>query len=149
MFLRLEDDVLLKNPDVVVIYVGVNDVWHKSMFGTGTDADKFEKFYQAIINKIKAKNSKIILCTPAVIGEKTDFSNSQDGDLNSFSNIIRNLSQKNNLPLIDLRKLFLSHNLKYNTDNKSKGILTTDGVHLNDKGNKLVADEMWKMIKAN
>jgi lysophospholipase L1-like esterase len=149
LFLRLEDDVLLKNPDIVVIYVGVNDVWHKSMFGTGTDADKFEKFYQAIINKVKAKNIKIILCTPAVIGEKTDFSNSQDGDLNSFSNIIRNLSQKNNLPLVDLRKLFLGYNLKYNSDNKSKGILTTDGVHLNDKGNQLVADEMWKVIMAN
>jgi lysophospholipase L1-like esterase len=149
LFLRLDDDVLLKNPDVVAIYVGVNDVWHKSMFGTGTDADKFEKFYQAIINKIKAKNSKVILCTPAVIGEKTDFSNSQDGDLNAFSNIIRNLAQKNNLPLIDLRKLFLSYNLKYNTDNKAKGILTTDGVHLNDKGNQLVADEMWKIIKGS
>ena len=44
LYLRMEDDVLSKNPDVVVIYVGVNDVWHKTLLGTGTDADKFEKF---------------------------------------------------------------------------------------------------------
>lgn len=53
LYLRMENDVLAKNPDVVVIYVGVNDVWHKSSFGTGTDPDKFQLFYEAIIRKIK------------------------------------------------------------------------------------------------
>src|SRR5690606_3539457 len=49
LYLRMEEDVLARNPDIVVIYVGVNDVWHKRTHGTGTDADKFEKFYTAII----------------------------------------------------------------------------------------------------
>ncbi len=148
LYLRLEDDVLSKNPDVVVIYIGVNDVWHKRPGrGTGTDPDKFEKFYQAIINKLKAKNSKIILCTPAVIGEKTDFSNGQDEDLNKYSDIIRGIAQKNSLPLVDLRKMFLDHNLKNNPENKDQGVLTTDRVHLNEKGNQMVADAIWKAIK--
>lgn len=148
LYLRIEDDVLAKNPDVVIIYIGVNDVWHKAGAGTGTDADKFERFYQAIINKLKAKNIKLILCTPAAIGEKTDFSNQQDGDMNQYSNIIRNIANKNSLPLVDLRKAFLDYNLKNNPDNKDRGILTTDRVHLNATGNQLVADEMWKAIKA-
>jgi len=147
LYLRMENDVLAKAPDVVVIYVGVNDVWHKSSSGTGTDADKFEKFYQALIDKLKAKNIKIILCTPASIGEKTDFSNPQDGDMNEYSNIIRRIAKKNELPVVDLRKAFLEHNLKNNPDNKDRGILTTDRVHLNARGNQLVADEMWKVIK--
>lgn len=149
LYLRMEDEVLAKNPDVVVIYVGVNDVWHKSTSGTGTDADKFEKFYQAVIKKLKDKNIKVILCTPATIGEKTDFSNSQDGDLNEYSKIIRKLAAKNNLLLVDLRKSFLDYNLKNNPENTDRGILTTDRVHLTAKGNQLVADEMWKIIKAN
>ena len=53
LYLRMDDDVLAKKPDAVVIWVGVNDVWHKRTSGTGTDADKFEKFYNAIIKKIK------------------------------------------------------------------------------------------------
>ena len=149
LYLRMEDDVLSKNPDMVFIYVGVNDVWHKATSGTGTDADKFEKFYAAIIKKLKDKNIKVVLCTPATIGEKNDYSNPQDGDLNEYSKIIRGLASKNNLPLVDLRKIFLTYNLTNNPDNKTKGILTTDGVHLNAKGNQLVADEMWKVIKAN
>jgi len=146
LYLRMEDDVLAKNPDVVVIWVGVNDVWHKRTFGTGTDPDKFEKFYNAIIKKLQAKNIKVLVCTPAAIGEKTDFSNELDGDLNKYAGIIRNIAKNNNCPLIDLRKLFLSYNLANNKDNKESGILTTDRVHLNDAGNNAVADAMYKAL---
>jgi lysophospholipase L1-like esterase len=140
LYLRLEEDVISKSPDVVVIYVGVNDVWHKTLLGTGTDADKFEKFYAAIIKKLHEKNIKLILCTPAVIGERTDNSNQQDGDLNLYSQIIRSLAEKYRCSLCDLRKAFLEYNLKNNATNSASGILTTDKVHLNEKGNQLVAD---------
>lgn len=146
LYLRLEDDVLNKKPDLVIIYIGVNDVWHKATSGTGTDADKFVKFYQAVINKIQTNGAKIVLCTPATIGEKTDFSNQQDGDMNNYSNIIRGLAAKNNLPLVDLRKEFLEYNLKNNPENKDRGILTTDRVHLNELGNQFVADKMLPVI---
>jgi lysophospholipase L1-like esterase len=147
LYLRLESDVLSKNPDVVIIFVGVNDVWHKRSYGTGTDADKFEKFYAAIIKKLREKNIQAVLCTPAVIGEKTDYSNELDGDLNSYSSIIRSLAKNNNLPIVDLRNTFLEYNRKFNTQNKEAGILTSDRVHLNEKGNQVVAEEMWKVIK--
>jgi lysophospholipase L1-like esterase len=143
----MEDDVLSKNPDVVVIYVGVNDVWHKTLLGTGTDADKFEKFYYAILKKFKDRNIKIILCTPAVVGEKTDFSNPLDGDLNRYSNIIRDIAKKSGLPLIDFRQKFLEYEKANNPENKEKDILTYDRVHMNPKGNQFIADVMWKAIK--
>jgi len=147
LYLRMDSDVLAKNPDVVVIYIGVNDVWHKASYGTGTDPDKFEKFYNAIIKKLQQKRISVILCTPAVIGEKTDFTNQQDGDLNRYSVIIRNLAAQNNLPLVDLRQKFLDYNKQYNAENKEQGILTRDRVHLNAKGSQLVAEEMWKILK--
>lgn len=148
LYLRMEEDVLAKNPDVVVIYVGVNDVWHKTMFGTGTDPDKFEKFYQAILNKLKVKNIKAVLCTPAVVGEKNDMSNPLDGDLNRYSNIIREIAKKNSLPLVDLRKTFVDHLKNNNPKNEEKNILTYDRVHMNDKGNQIIAEQMWSAIKS-
>lgn len=146
LYLRYEDDVLTKEPDEVVIWVGVNDVWHKSMFGTGTDADKFVRFYTALIKKFQARNIKVTLCTPASIGEKTDFSNQQDGDLNKYSQLIRDLAKNNNCGLVDFRYSFHEYNLKHNPDNKDRGILTIDGVHLNDDGNKLVAETFYKEL---
>lgn len=147
LFLRLEDDVLSKKPDIVFIYIGVNDVWHKQSSLTGTDPDKFAAFYSAIINKLKKNGIKTILCTPAVIGERTDFSNSQDGDLNRYSQIIRDLASKHGCGLVDLRKAFLEYNLKNNPENKESGILTTDRVHLNQAGNQLLADLMQKALE--
>src|SRR5216684_2348392 len=132
LYLRMDDDVLAQKPDVVVIWVGVNDVWHKTSSGTGTDADKFEKFYIAIINKLLDKHIKVILCTPAVIGEKTDFTNMQDGDLNAYSQIVRGLAQKYKCGLVDLREIFHNYELKNNPSNKESGILTKDRVHLNE-----------------
>jgi lysophospholipase L1-like esterase len=109
LYLRMDNDVLAKNPDAVVIWIGVNDVWHKRTSGTGTDADKFEKFYNAIIKKLKAKNIAVYLCTPAAIGEKTDFTNELDGDLNKYAAIIRNIAKNNDCTLIDLRQAFLDY----------------------------------------
>jgi isoamyl acetate esterase len=148
LYLRMEEDVLSKKPDIVIVYIGVNDVWHKQSHGTGTDADKFEKFYVALLAKLKAQSIQTIVCTPAVIGERTDFSNQLDGDLNKYSGIIRNLAKKNDLPVVDLRKIFLDYNLKNNPDNKESGILTSDRVHLNAAGNKLVAESMWDVIES-
>lgn len=147
LFLRMEKDVLAQHPDVVVIFVGVNDVWHKSSFGTGTDYDKFGIFYDAVVKKIQAQGAKVIVVTPAAIGERHDYSNSQDGDLNIYSNWIRKYAAENALGLVDLRKIFHEYSLAHNPENNEKGILTTDRVHLNEKGNQLVADEMWKAIQ--
>jgi lysophospholipase L1-like esterase len=148
LYLRMEDDVLSQNPDIVVIWIGVNDVWHKTTFGTGTDADKFEKFYTVIINKLLDKHIRVILATPAVIGEKNDFTNQQDGDLNAYSQIIRNLAQKWRCGLVDLRELFHNYELKNNPGNKALGILTVDRVHLNEAGNQFVADKMLETLLA-
>ena len=79
LYLRMDDYVLAKNPNKFFIWNGVNDVGHK-VTGTGIYPDKFEKFYEAIIKKLQAKKIQLVLCTPAVIGERNNYTNQQDGD---------------------------------------------------------------------
>jgi len=148
LFLRMDADVLAKKPDVCIVYIGVNDVWHKTSSGTGTDYDKFGRFYDAVVAKLRNAGIRVILATPAVIGERTDHSNAQDGDLNLYSNWIRQYAAAQKLPLVDLRKAFLDYNLKNNPKNDEKGILTSDRVHLNAKGNLLVAQAMWQAVRS-
>lgn len=149
LYLRFEKDVLPKKPDVVVIYVGVNDVWHKRTHGTGTDPDKFWNFYEALISKLQSHGIRLVLCTPACIGEKTDCTNPQDGELNQYAQMIRDLAKQYKCGLCDLRAVFQAHNAEHNKANKDKGILTTDGVHLNDAGNQLVAKLLLEKIRSN
>ncbi|MFT3981121.1 MAG: GDSL-type esterase/lipase family protein [Ferruginibacter sp.] len=141
LYLRLEEDVLAKDPTDVLIYVGINDVWHKTS-GIGTDIVKYEQFYEALIRKMQAKNIRLFLCTPSVIGEKKTGGNPQDADLDAYSEVIRKLAAKYNCTLIDLRKTFVTYEERYNSSDSTSGVLTTDQVHLNSKGNQLVADTM-------
>ena len=147
LYLRHEEDVIAKKPNIVIIYVGINDVWHKTTSRTGTDADKFERFYSALIKRLQKANIQVVICTPTVIGEKFDATNENDGDLNAYSNIIRKIAADNQCKLIDLRKSFLAYEEKNNIENKASGILTTDRVHLNEAGNQFLAETMWETIK--
>ncbi len=146
LYLRMEEDVMARKPHVVVIYVGINDVWHKTS-GIGTDIEKYEKFYVAIIKKLQAKKIKIVVCTPSVIGEKKDNANPQDEDLNKYSDVIRRLAVTYNCTLVDIRAAFAKYEQENNPGNKESGILTTDRVHLTEKGSQLVAAEMMKGLQ--
>jgi lysophospholipase L1-like esterase len=147
LYLRLEDDVLSKKPDIVFIYVGINDVWHKKTSGTGTDPDKFERFYNKIIDKLQAAGAKVIICTPTVIGEKKNFVNELDGDLNKYAAIIRNIAKNKNTGLIDLHKAMIEYIDAHNPEDKAKDVLTVDGVHMNDAGNEFLANQFYPYIK--
>ena len=155
---RYKKDVLSLNPDIVFIYIGINDVWHKYSFGTGTDIIFYENGLRKIIADLKNKGAKVILCTPTVIGEnKGEFTlvnefkdietmEIMNGDLDAYSDVIRKLSSELNTDLLDLREIFMNYISENNPNNESSGITTYDGVHLNDLGNKLIADEMLRFI---
>lgn len=147
LFFRFKEDVLDQKPDIVVVYIGINDVWHKTTSGTGTEFKKFGAFYDKMITKMKQAGIQPVICTPSVIGEYNDDTNLQDGDLNYYSKWIRQYAAANNIPLVDLRKAFMEYLDKHNPKNEEKGILTTDRVHLNNQGNLLVAQEMWAVLK--
>jgi lysophospholipase L1-like esterase len=139
LYLRLERDILDRRPDVVVIFIGVNDVWHKSTLGTGTDADKFVAFYNALISKMQEKGMRVILATPALIGEKTDCTNDLDGELNHYAQLVRDVAAAHNCAVVDLRREFQKYLLTANTANADRGILTEDRVHFSPEGNRLAA----------
>lgn len=149
LYFRLEKDVLLKGADYVVIFIGINDIGHKFSKSTGTDISRFEAFYIAIIEKLLLSAIKVLLCTPAVIGEKASFATRQDEEISLYSNVIRSLGLQYNLPVIDVRKAFIEYLAINNFEDLEHGILTIDKVHLNDRGNQLVAEEMWKILREN
>ncbi len=147
LYLRLEEDVLKQNPEIVVIYIGINDIWHKRLNGSGTEFVKYAQFYEAIVKKLQAAGIKIVVCTPSVIGERKDMSNEQDGELNMYSNWLRYYAKTNQIPCVDLRTSFVNYLIANNPNNEEKGFLTSDRVHLNAAGNQFVAEEIWKTLK--
>jgi len=139
--------VLAKKPTVVVIYIGINDVWHgENDPSKGTPKDKFEAGLKEIIGKIKDAGARVVVCTPSVIGEKKAGDNKLDAKLDEYADVGRKVAKDTGSQLCDLRKAFADHIAKHNEKNKESGILTGDRVHLNDAGNKLVAETILAVI---
>jgi lysophospholipase L1-like esterase len=138
---RLDRDVIEKKPTIVVIYIGINDVWH-STSGKGTPKEQYETGLKSIIDRITKAGARPILCTASVIGEKTDGTNALDKMLDEYCDISRKVAKETKTQLIDLRQAFLDYLKANNKENKDRGILTSDTVHLNAAGNKFVAEQM-------
>ena len=149
---RLDKDVLSQKPDVVFVYIGVNDVWHfthPSAHGKGTPKDVYEAGMNDLVSRLRKAGARVILCTPAAIGEKHQGDNPQDAMLDEYADISRRVANANQLPLCDLRKAFVDFSKTKNAQNEEKGILTTDGVHLNAAGNAFVALQMMPFLVNN
>jgi lysophospholipase L1-like esterase len=138
---RLERDVLARHPTRVVVYVGINDVWH-SLRGQGTPKDVFETTLRGLVARIRDGNSRAILCTPSVIGERPVPGNPLDAMLEAYSAVTRSVAAGMRTGLVDLRTAFTAHLATANAAGREHGLLTTDGVHLNAAGNRFVADRM-------
>ena len=145
---RLQHDVLDKKPTVVVIYIGINDVWHYALPNLkGTPKEEFESGLKEIIGAIQNTGARVILCTPSVIGEKNDGTNPQDAMLDQYSVISRRVAKDTGSRLCDLRKMFTEYLKSHNLHNEEKGILTYDRVHLSDDGNRFVAEQLLNILK--
>jgi lysophospholipase L1-like esterase len=142
---RLERDVLKKNPSLVIIYIGINDVWHWKR-NKGTPKDQFESGLADLVTRCQHAGARVILCTPTVIGEKTDGSNKFDDMLDEYSAISRKVAEQTKAQLLDLRQHFKDYLKAHNSENIEKGVLTGDGVHLNPAGNRFLADLMLKAL---
>ncbi len=82
---RLERDVLKRKPTLVVIYIGINDVWHGERDPkNGTSKEQYEEGLKDVIGRIHKGGARVLICTPSVIGEKADGSNFNDKKLDEY-----------------------------------------------------------------
>jgi lysophospholipase L1-like esterase len=144
---RLERDVINRKPTVVVIYIGINDVWHGEKDpARGTPKDRYEAGLKEIIGKCQKAGARVVLCTPSVIGEKKEGANKLDSKLDEYAGISRKVAKETGVRVCDLRKAFLDYLKTHNPENRERGVLTGDRVHLNAAGNRFVADTILKCL---
>lgn len=142
---RVQRDVLRRQPTVVIVYIGINDVWH-SLQDRGTRKEDFEAGLRDLVQQFVQANARTILCTPSVIGEKAAGTNPLDAMLDEYAAITRRVATDAGVAVLDLRQRFLGHLGTHNDSDAEAGVLTADGVHLNAAGNRLVADAMLEAL---
>lgn len=148
---RLEKDIISKQPNIVIIYIGINDVG-VSVFSSENSRDEQARAYEdglrQLVNQILGTGAKVILCTPSINGENMDAANRFNHELDRYAMVVQKLANASNIAVCDLRQRFVEYLINHNPQNQTMGILTRDGVHLNAAGNAFVADGMLEVLGA-
>ena len=137
MLARLETDVLARKPDWLVLSCGVNDVWHGA---NGTSLEDYRRNMTEIVTRAQAAGVKVLILTATLIGE--DSGNANNLRLDSYNEFLRQLAREKGCLLADPNNAMRRALAKESGRDEKGLLLTTDGVHLNEAGNRLVADEI-------
>ncbi len=149
---RLEKDVLSKKPQWMTLSCGVNDVWHGADGVALDDAaaaanpvkpakpgepekGTYKTNMTAIVDQATAAGAKVVLLTATVIHEKLD--NAENAKLAPYNDFLRALAKEKNVRLADVNAMFQERIKAANTPDKK--VLTSDGVHMNPEGDRVMA----------
>ena len=145
LYARIKTDVWNHAPDVLNIFVGVNDLWHELAVQNCVEIDRFERIYTAMIEETKARlpDTKMILCEPFVChGFATNEIFDELNGVREYAAVVRSLAEKYGLPFLRLQDKFEEGEKKY-----GEGVLTVDGVHPTIAGAAIIAEEWLKLFR--
>jgi lysophospholipase L1-like esterase len=136
MLERLKRDVLDKQPDWMTLSCGVNDVWHGA---NGVPLDQYKTNITAIVDRCQAAGVKVVILTATVIFE--ELGNDFNRKLAPYNEFLRSLAAEKKCPLADLNAMFQE---AIKAGPKAGRALTSDGVHMNPAGDRLMAQGVLK-----
>lgn len=130
---RIDDDVIAKQPHVVVVMFGMNDV-------TRVPLNKYRENLRSIIARCKDAGAGVVLCTPNSVYENQTRPNNR---LAEYSEAVRKLADELSLPLVDC---FNAWQKLRNDDPAEWMLMMSDTIHPNMNGHRFFAELMTKQI---
>ncbi len=103
---RWDDDCIILKPDLISIYVGINDIWRRYDSNDPTSTEEFENNYRILLDRIfNELNVKVILCEPFVLPYPEDRKMWRE-DMDPKIEVIHKLSKEYNISFVPLDAIF-------------------------------------------
>jgi lysophospholipase L1-like esterase len=134
---RFQKDVLDIKPAVVLISIGINDVWHRLKSPHDeTVLHAYERNLRKMVDMAQAAGIKVVLLTPTIIMEDR----MAEGNLRllQYDLAMREIALEKQCRVANLHTLFLNA-LRQKPREMSANCLTSDGVHMKPLGNAIMA----------
>lgn len=145
LYARIKADVWNLQPDVLSIFIGINDIWHELGGQNGVDLERFEKVYRMILDDTLARlpKLKIMLCEPYVLhGDATDEKWEEFNKVREYAKVVKNLAKEYGLYFVPTQAPLENRAEKFGAK-----YYADDGVHPTPAGAKVLADEWLKVFK--
>ena len=144
LYARIKADVWNLQPDVLSIFIGINDIWHELGGQNGVDLERFEKVYRMILDDTLARlpKLKIMLCEPYVLhGDATDEKWEEFNKVREYAKVVKNLAKEYGLYFVPTQAPLENRAEKFGAK-----YYADDGVHPTPAGAKVLADEWLKVF---
>ena len=137
---RLESDCIAENPDIVILFEGINDVWHKYSHGIEFDLDAFSACYESVAAKIKESGAKLVIAEPFLLNvpDKKRFRKEFDPEVAA----IKKIAEKYADAYIAFDEIFTGV-----SKSVSISAYSADGIHPTHRAARLIADNLIKKIR--
>lgn len=172
---RLTNTKLDTDYDLVFLWIGVNDVYSKLLKvqaqPVAKDHQEFKEYFNLVLDMITSFSRQVVVVSPAIVGE--NIKSPSNEELRELTSIMESSSKQSNVSFLNMNAIFEKKlaTLHY-SDYISTGIfrvmmdvllykkperidplsskrglhLTLDGIHLNSKGARIVAEEYSSII---
>lgn len=134
---RVQEDVAEEQPDCVVLQIGINDVWRRFSVGEIVTPEQFRSNYEQIVEALKATGAKLVIIQPFLL--KIDDKQRFRPYLNEFIAIIREIAEREKIPVVPMDEIFRGASLDI-----SPSQFSADGVHPTHRGCRYIADFLIK-----
>lgn len=142
---RFDRDVMQKKPDLLTISVGVNDVWHgfdnthlQGGGPNGVPLTQYRTNVETMVRTAQKAGVVVVILSPTVIGE--DLNDPRNAALAGYTAALQDIARRHKCLFVDFQQPFQTYLDLYRTaTGHTDKLLTVDGVHMNDWGNRFMA----------
>lgn len=139
---RWEADVAGSSPDVLTIYIGVNDTWRRFDRNDETTAADFEASLRRLVDTDVVRSSRVIFIEPYLLPVR-DEQNGWLEDLSGKRAVVTGLAREIGAGLVPL------HAILTDAAGADPAALAPDGVHPSTRGARLIGDAWLQVYRAS
>lgn len=133
---RWEADALAHEPELLSIYVGVNDTWRRYDAGDPTSAEAFDAAYRGLLEAAQERLApQLILIEPFVVPVTSEQKRWGSEDLDAKRAIVANLAAEYGAAFVPLQSILEDAAAQ----NGGAAAIAADGVHPTPLGSSLIA----------
>ena len=137
MLARVDNDVVAYHPTWTTYSAGVNDICYT---GKTQTLDQYKANVTATFDKLDACGTKVIVFTTTPISEQTG-----ESALDPYVTWLREEANRRGYRIAEMNTAMKAELIARGATGQDPWKLTTDGIHLNADGNKIMA---WELLKA-